>query len=121
MAVLPHFAIEHGHGAGQELDRDRLALCRTSAGYGLARKYLRAHPARMAHIDRDAVGHHGAGALVTGQPAAGALDPQPLSLSRSAEPCAGGIAEGASRAESRRTGAARYPAYHQRHFGGVEE
>jgi hypothetical protein len=28
MAVLPHAAVEHGHGAGQELDRDRLALCR---------------------------------------------------------------------------------------------
>ena len=55
----------------------------------------------MAHFDRDAAGHHGAGAAVAGQPAAGALDPQPLSLSRSAEPRAGGIAEGAPRAESR--------------------
>ncbi len=34
VAVLPHVAVEHGHGAGQELDRDRLALCRTGAGYG---------------------------------------------------------------------------------------
>ena len=32
MAVLPHAAVEHGHGAGQELDRDRLALCRAGAG-----------------------------------------------------------------------------------------
>ena len=32
MAVLPHAAVEHGHGAGQELDRDRLALRRTGAG-----------------------------------------------------------------------------------------
>ena len=44
MAVLPHAAVEHGHGAGQELDRDRLALCRTGAGRGVARKDLRAHP-----------------------------------------------------------------------------
>src|SRR6266851_51339 len=26
VAVLPHAVVEHGHGAGQELDRDRLAL-----------------------------------------------------------------------------------------------
>src|SRR5712671_1493997 len=100
MAVLPHLAVEHGHGAGQELDRDRLALCRTGAGYGFARKYLRAHQTRMAHLDRDVVGHHGTAAPATGQPAAGALDPQPLSLSRSAEPCAGGTPESTSRAES---------------------
>ena len=31
MAVLPHAIVEHGHGAGQELDRDRLALCRAGA------------------------------------------------------------------------------------------
>ena len=45
MAVLPHAAVEHGHGAGQELDRHRLALCRTGAGRGAARKHLRPHPA----------------------------------------------------------------------------
>ena len=76
---------------------------------------------RMAHLDRDAAGYHGAGASAAGQPAAGTLDPQPLSLSRSAQPRAGGTAEGASRAESRRAGAARHPAHHQRHFGGVAE
>ena len=32
MAVLPHAAVEHGHGAGEKLDRDRLALCRARAG-----------------------------------------------------------------------------------------
>ena len=31
MAVLPHAAVQHGHGAGQELDRHRLALCRAGA------------------------------------------------------------------------------------------
>lgn len=29
MAVLPHPVVEHGHGAGQEFDRDRVALCGT--------------------------------------------------------------------------------------------
>src|SRR6266446_3738831 len=101
MAILPHVTVEHGYGAGQELDCDRLALCRTGAGYDFARKYLRTHPARMAQLDRDVAGHHGTAAPATGQPAAGALDPQPLSLSRSAEPCAGGTVERTSRAESR--------------------
>ena len=72
-------------------------------------------------FDRDAARHHGPGAAAAGQPAAGALDPQPLSLSRPAQPCAGGTAEGAPRAEPGRTGAARHPAHHQRHFGGVAE
>ena len=62
MAVLPHAAVEHGHGAGEELDRDRLALCRTGAGRCPARKHFRAHPAGMADFDRAAAGHHGAGA-----------------------------------------------------------
>ena len=59
MAVLPHAVVEHGHGAGQELDRDRLALCRTGAGREVARKHFWPHPARMAFLDRDAARHHG--------------------------------------------------------------
>ena len=47
----------------------------------LARKHLRAHPARMAKLDRHAAANHGAGTLAGEQPAIGALDPQPLSLS----------------------------------------
>ena len=27
VAVLPHAAVEYGHGAGEKFDRDRLALC----------------------------------------------------------------------------------------------
>ena len=50
VAVLPHAAVEHGHGAGQELDRDRLALCRAGARCGLAREHLRTHPPRMAQL-----------------------------------------------------------------------
>ncbi len=38
VAVLPHAVVEHGHGAGQKLDRDRLALCRTGAGCGACAK-----------------------------------------------------------------------------------
>ena len=49
VAVLPHAAVEHGHGAGEELDRDRLALCRTGAGRDAARKHLRAHPRSEWH------------------------------------------------------------------------
>ena len=70
---------------------------------------------------RHAAGHHGAGAAAAGQPAARALDPQPLPLSRSAQPRAGRILEGAPRAESRRAGAARHPDHHQRNFGGAAE
>ena len=121
VAVLPHAVVEHGHGAGEKLDRDRLALCRTGAGHRVARKNLRPHPARMASLDRDAAGYHGAGTPAAGQSAAGTLDPQPLPLSRSAQPRAGRAVEGAPRAKPRRAGAARHPAHHQRDFGGVEE
>jgi hypothetical protein len=118
VAVLPHAVVEHGHGAGQKFDRDRLALCRTGAGRELARKNLRTHPAGMAHLDRETIGYHGAGAAAAGQPPAGPFDSQPLSLSRSAQPRAGRTAETASRAKPRGTGAARHPDHHQRHFGG---
>src|ERR1700682_3823406 len=121
MAVLPHAVVEHGHGARQELDRDRVALCRTGAGHDVARKYFWTHPPRMASLDRDAIGYHGAGAVAAGQPAAGTLDPQPLSLSRSAESRPGGVAKGAPRAKSRRAGAARDSDHHQRDFGGAAE
>jgi hypothetical protein len=49
------------------------------------------------------------------------LDPQPLPLSRSAQPRAGGIAERAPRAEPRRAGAARDSADDQRDLGGAKE
>src|SRR6185295_13967654 len=54
VAVLPHAVVEHGHGAGQELDRDRFALRRTGARRETAREHLWADPARMACVDRDA-------------------------------------------------------------------
>src|SRR5437879_6076329 len=75
----------------------------------------------MAFLDRDAARYHGARAPPAGQPAAGTLDPQPLPLSRSAQPRAGGTVEGATRAECRRAGAARDSADDQRHLGGFTE
>ena len=80
-------AVEHGHGAGQERHRHRLALRRA----GRRRRAARARSSRrlraewQASIDallaitrqQSAAGE---------QPAAGALDPQPLSLPRSAQP-----------------------------------
>src|SRR4029453_6492165 len=50
MAVLPHAIVQHGHGAGQELDRNRLALCRTGARREVAREHFWAYPARMAFL-----------------------------------------------------------------------
>ena len=49
------------------------------------------------YLHRDAIGHHGPGAAAAGQPIAGPLDPQPLPVSRSAQPRAGRIAERAPR------------------------
>ena len=86
----------------------------------LARKDLRAHPPRMAWLDRGAARDHGAGPAAAGQSAARPLDPQPLPLSRPAEPRAGRAAEAAPRATGR-AGAARHPAHHQRHLGGLAE
>src|SRR3954462_11571706 len=40
MAFLPYFALQHGHGVGEKLDRDRLALRRIGARRGIAGKYL---------------------------------------------------------------------------------
>src|SRR2546430_11575926 len=66
MAVLPHAAVEHGHGAGQEFDCDRFALCRTGAGRRIARENFRAYPSRMAFGDRNAARHHGPGTIAAG-------------------------------------------------------
>ena len=84
MAVLPHPVVEHGHGAGQEFDRDCVALCRTGARCSPAREDFWAHPRRVAQLDRHVAEDHGAGAPAAGQSAAGTFDPQSLSLSRSA-------------------------------------
>src|SRR3954465_1315100 len=80
----------------------------------------------MAFVDRDAAGHHGPRPAVAGQSAAGTLDPQPLPLSRSAQPCPGGIVEGAPQGTGggrsrRRAGAARDSVDHQRDIGGGTE
>src|SRR5947209_9689787 len=68
VAVLPHAAVEHGHGAVEEFDRDRLALCRTGAGLEVAREHLRTHQARMAGFDYDTARYHGPSAPAARKP-----------------------------------------------------
>src|SRR5262249_44657337 len=58
---------------------------------------------------------------VAGQPAARTLRSPAFSLSRPAQPRAGGASEGAPRAEPGRADPARHPDHHQWYFGGVEE
>ena len=83
-----------------------------------ARDRLPAHPDGMAGLDRGPADHHGPSHAAGGQPAACPLHPQPLSVSRSAEPRAGRAAQAASRVGQRRAGAARHPADHQRNRRG---
>src|SRR5471032_3189341 len=73
MAILRHPAVEYGYGAGQDGPGDCLALCGTGGRQGFARTYLQAHHGRAR------------------QSPAGPFDTKPFSLSRSAEPLAGGI------------------------------
>ncbi len=77
--------------------------------------------AEWHEFDRFVADDHGARPAVAGKSAAGTFDPQPLSVSRSAQPCAGRVAPGASRAEYRRAGAARHSINHQRNFGGAAQ
>ena len=87
----------------------------------LAGKDLRAHLARMAQFGRRAQRHHGAVAAAGEQPAARSLDPQPLPLSRPAQPRAGRAFEAAPRALVEREGADRDSADDQRRLGGVAQ
>ena len=121
LAVLPHPALQHGHGAGQIEPRHRLALCALGRGRVIARENLRPHLARMARLGRRAERDHGAVQASGEQSAARPLDPQPLSLSRSAQPRAGRAPEAAPLEGGEREGADRNPAHHQRHFGGPAE
>ena len=67
--------------------------------------------------DRRGARHHAPADPARDQSAAGALDPQPLSLHRSAEPCADRIAASPSRRRHRAGGRAGHPSQHQRHRG----
>src|SRR4051812_10631736 len=66
VAVLSDSVVEHGHGAGEKLDRDCLAICRAGPRSGVAGKYLRTNSARMAQLDREVIEHHGPGTAVAG-------------------------------------------------------
>ncbi len=98
MAVLPHAAVQHGHGAGQIQPRHRLALRPAGQRRHAARGDLLAHLARMARLGRCAERDHATDLSARAQSAAAAIDSQPLSLSRPAQPRAGRALEAAPRA-----------------------
>src|SRR5215475_10013325 len=75
----------------------------------------------MARLHHSSPEDHGTGPPAAGQPAARALRPSPFSLSRPAQPRAGGALEGAPRAKPGRAGAARHPDHDQRYFGGTQK
>ncbi len=118
LGLLPHPAVQHGHGAVEVEHRHRVALRRTGVGSGAARGHLQPHPRRMAGQHRRVAGHHRAEGAAGKQPAAGPIDPQPLPLSRSAQPRSGRVAEASPVQRQRGTDRARHPSDHQRHRRG---
>ncbi len=80
--------------------------------------HLRSRAPGMAVLDRRGARHHAPADRAGDQSAAGALDPQPLSLHRSAEPCADRAAAPPSRRRHRAGGGAGHPSQHQRHRRG---
>ncbi len=52
LAVLPHHALQHGHGAVQERHGHRLALCRAGDRRRARQAHLRARAPGMAGLDR---------------------------------------------------------------------
>ena len=120
LALLPHPALQHGHGAGEVEPRHRLALRAALRRRAVAREDFRPHLAGMARLGRGAQRDHGADACSRAT-AARPLDPQPLPLSRPAEPRAGRAFEAAPRPRGEREGADRHPADHQRNLGGLAQ
>ena len=98
LAVLPHPALQHGHGAGQVEPRHRLALRALVPDVALREAIF----SRISREWRDSVDALNAIMEQTRaageQSAAAALDPQPLPLSRPAQPRAGRAAQAAPRA-----------------------
>ena len=88
MAVLPHAAVEHGHGAGEERHRASPRATRAGRRRAIARSDLRpaSAPNGRAPVDAAAVDPATRARCSERNPAAGALDPQPLPLHRSAQP-----------------------------------
>ena len=107
LAVLPHAALQHGHGAVEVEPRHRLALRAAVRGRGAAGEDLLPHLAGVAQLGRGAERDHGAAEASREQPAARPLDPQPLPLPRPAEPRAGRTLEAAPGAAVERKGADR--------------
>ena len=92
LAFLPHPALEHGHGTGENRSRHRFALCRTGDGPGTARHGVWPHSRGVGTYKKASAGDRGTGRVARRQPAAEALDAQPLSLHGPAQPSAGGTA-----------------------------
>ena len=121
VAVLPHPAVQHGHGAGEVVARGGLALRRPRRGRGAAHPHLRGDLARARADDPPPVADHGAEPPARDQPAARALDQQPLPLPRPDEPRAGRTAEDAARRPRGRRGARRRAPLDQRCRGGAAQ
>jgi len=122
MGLLPHAALQHGNGAGEEQHRDCIALRRTRAGQGGAGQDLRGHSGRMGGFDRGPPRHHQADRIAAGQSHARSFASDARALSRSAEPCPGRASEVASRRRQRGRGdPARRADHHQRHFRGAAQ
>ena len=121
LALLPHPALQHGHGDGEVQPRHRLALCAAGGRRQSAGEDLRANFKRMARFGRCAQRDHGAVEAAREQSAAGPLDPQSFPLSRPAQPRTSRASETVPFARGEREGADRHPAHHQRRFGGVAQ
>ena len=88
MAVLPDAPVEHGHGAGEERHRHRLALQGPRGGCAIAGSDLCPAVRRMGEFQAGAALDPRPARAAGAQSRAGAHDPRPLSLHRSAQPCA---------------------------------
>ena len=86
MAVLPDAAVEHGHGAGEERHRHRLALQGAGGGCAIAGSDLCPAVRRMGEFQAGAALDPRPARAAGAQSRAGAHDPRPLSLHRSAQP-----------------------------------
>ena len=121
VAVLPHAAVQPGHGAGQERPAHRRTLCRTGRGQEARQAHLQRDPRRMGARRRGAVADHRRAKTPAVEPDAGALDRAPLSLPGPAEPPAGRAdaslpPPGRGRRPCHRAAAAsRHPPVDQRH------
>src|SRR5262249_12517345 len=93
VAVFPNAALERGYGAREEQYRDRLTLRGACRGHRSARSYLPEAACRMAVHDRNAARHHRPASIARPKSLAGALDQEPLSIPRSAQPCTDRTAE----------------------------